>query len=220
MAEKLTWNVTVTATGGPRLVYDAIIDVDAYDKISIVVPANGEITVDLGPSAAGRMACLVVVPATPSGDLTYEVGDNTITLDQPQFLFGGAVALTANPSSSRSRTPMPQTTRPSRSLSVATQPLDQTTDRSRPMAANLTQPVPLITQDAGLEDWHQRTPRSGVPVASPATERLEGARHDLPRADDREERARPAPGHVRRQLRPHAELGNVGEVAANAAGNG
>ena len=98
MAEKLTINVTVTVSGGPRLEHGATLEVEAYDKISTVIPANTEITVDLGPSAAGRMTCLVVVPAKPSSDLTYKVGSNTIALDHPQFLFGGAVALTANPS--------------------------------------------------------------------------------------------------------------------------
>ncbi|MHA6622505.1 hypothetical protein [Pseudonocardia sp. DLS-67] len=98
MTEKLTWNVTVTAAGGPRLAQGGDLVVDAYDKISVVVPANSATTVDLGPTDVGRMTCLVIAPAKPAKELTYDVGSVTVVLDYPQFLFGGAVGLTGNPS--------------------------------------------------------------------------------------------------------------------------
>lgn len=98
MTEKLTWNITITATGGPRLAQGGGLEVDAYDKISVVVPATGKTTVELGPTATGRMTCLVIAPEKPAKALTYAVGTTTVELDAPQFLFGGAVGLTGNPS--------------------------------------------------------------------------------------------------------------------------
>ena len=98
MTEKLTWNVTVTVAAGPRLALGGDLEVDAYDKLSVVVPKNGSVVVDLGPTTANRMTCLVIAPAVPGPDLTYTTSTGgTVTLDRPQFLFGGAVGLTGNP---------------------------------------------------------------------------------------------------------------------------
>lgn len=99
MAEQLIWDATVRATGGPQLTGSGVMDVDAYDKVSVLVPAGGGLDIDLGPGSAGRIVCLVLLPEAPSDDLTYDVGTNTITLDQPQFLLGGAVDLTGNTAS-------------------------------------------------------------------------------------------------------------------------
>lgn len=97
MTEKLIWDVTVRAEGGPQLTGSGVLEVDAYDKHSLVVPAGADLDVDLGPGAAGRIACLVILPDQPSADLSYDVGSTTIALDEPQFLLGGAVNLTGNP---------------------------------------------------------------------------------------------------------------------------
>lgn len=97
MAEQLIWDVTVRADGGPQVTGSGAFEVEAYDKLSVVVPAGANLAVDLGPGAAGRIACLVILPAQPSDDLSYDVSGTDITLDEPQFLFGGAVNLTGNP---------------------------------------------------------------------------------------------------------------------------
>ncbi|QBX56726.1 hypothetical protein EXE58_15520 [Nocardioides seonyuensis] len=99
MTEKLIWDVTVRAEDGPQLSGSGVLEVDAYDKLSVTVPAGGDLDVDLGPGSAGLISCLVLLPEAPSDDLTYEVGSETITLDQPQFLFGGAADLAGNPAS-------------------------------------------------------------------------------------------------------------------------
>jgi hypothetical protein len=99
MTERLIWDVTVRAAGGPQLTGSGVMEVDAYDKVSVSVPAGDDLDVDLGPGAAGRITCLVILPAEPNNDLTYAVGANSIALDEPQFLFGGAVDLTGNPAS-------------------------------------------------------------------------------------------------------------------------
>ncbi|WP_299088220.1 hypothetical protein [uncultured Microbacterium sp.] len=97
MAERLIWNTTLRAEAGPQLIGSGVIEVEAYDKVSILVPAGGHLDVDLGPGAAGRITVLAIVPAEPSVDLTYDVGGTAIALDEPQFLYGGAVELTTNP---------------------------------------------------------------------------------------------------------------------------
>ncbi|CCG04042.1 hypothetical protein [Blastococcus saxobsidens] len=99
MTEKLIWDVTVRAEGGPQLTGSGVLEVDAYDKLSVVVPAGGDLEVNLGPGAAGLIACLVILPDEPSADLSYDVGSQTIGLDEPQVLLGGAVDLTGNPAS-------------------------------------------------------------------------------------------------------------------------
>lgn len=103
MAEKLIWDITVRADGGPRLTGSGVLEVDAYDKLTVVVPAAGDLDVELGPGTAGLLTCLVILPDDPTTDLSYDVGSGTstetITLDQPQLLIGGAVDLTGNPSS-------------------------------------------------------------------------------------------------------------------------
>ncbi|TYB39666.1 hypothetical protein FXF50_04615 [Micromonospora sp. AP08] len=97
MPEHLIWDVTVRADGGPQLNDSGVMEVDAYDKLSVVVPAGDDLAVDLGPAAAGRISCLVIMPTEPSDHLSYDVDGTGIKLNQPQFLFGGAVDLTGNP---------------------------------------------------------------------------------------------------------------------------
>lgn len=97
MAEHLIWDVTVRAEGGPQVTASGVIDVDAYDKISVVVPPGDDLAVDLGPGAAGRITALVILPATLGDELSYDVDGTEIVLTHPQFLFGGAVDLTGNP---------------------------------------------------------------------------------------------------------------------------
>lgn len=97
MAEHLIWDVTVRAADGPQVTASGEMEVDAYDKISVVVPAQADLAVDLGPTAGGRITALVILPARPSDELSYDVDGTEIGLSHPQFLFGGAVDLTGNP---------------------------------------------------------------------------------------------------------------------------
>lgn len=99
MAEEIIWSVTVRAQEGPQLAASGTISVDTYDKHRVSVPAGGDLTVELGPQDAGLIRCLAIVPAAPDPDLTYEVGTETIALDEPLFLFRGGVDLAGNPKS-------------------------------------------------------------------------------------------------------------------------
>ncbi|MHA0287616.1 hypothetical protein ACXYX3_14330 [Mycobacterium sp. C3-094] len=94
MTEQLIWNATVRVDGGPQLTGSNTIPIDAYTKVSESVANNNDLTVDIGPDGDGKVACCVaLVPDRKTEHLTYRVGGKSIALDQPQFLFGGAVGL-------------------------------------------------------------------------------------------------------------------------------
>jgi hypothetical protein len=100
MSEELIWNATVRVKDGPQLTASGVIEVDAYDKVSVGIPAGAQdLVVDLGPGGAGKATCLVILPDKPNAKLTYKQDGDQIKLDQPQFFFGGAVELTGNPAS-------------------------------------------------------------------------------------------------------------------------
>lgn len=96
MAEQLTWTAMVRVDGGPQITDGGSIDIEGYDKLSVAVAAKDSRRVDLGPAAAGTVACLVIKPTPRSALLKCEAGGTTIKLDQPLFLLGGGVDLTGN----------------------------------------------------------------------------------------------------------------------------
>ena len=70
MAEKISWNYVAKALNGP------------------ILSGQGELV----PS--GTVSLLVINPAVPDVDLSYDVGGNAVALDGPHVLFGtGAVSL-------------------------------------------------------------------------------------------------------------------------------
>jgi hypothetical protein len=73
-------------------------DVDAYDKLSVTVPAGGSVDVALGPGG-DDVTCLVAIPDAAATGMTYKVGTDDIRLDAPLVLLGGAVALSGSPAS-------------------------------------------------------------------------------------------------------------------------
>lgn len=92
MAEKITWALNVQVTGGPKVAASNSMEVNAYDKVETVVPANDSATVDVQP---GDGAKFLLVAAGAYENLTYVVdGGDPITLDGPHVLIGsGAVSL-------------------------------------------------------------------------------------------------------------------------------
>ncbi|HJP89005.1 MAG TPA: hypothetical protein VJ850_08230 [Candidatus Limnocylindrales bacterium] len=86
------------AANGPQLRSVASADVDAYDKLSITVPAAGSVDVELGPGG-DAVTCLVAIPSADATGVTYKVGTDDIKLDAPLVLLGGAVALSGSPTS-------------------------------------------------------------------------------------------------------------------------
>jgi hypothetical protein len=98
MAEKLKWSFSAQVAGGPTLAGTGdIADVDAYVKLNVIVPANGNQDVEVLTGTGGAVELLVISPAKPSAKLTYEVDGDDVPLDGPVVLIGaGAASLLAD----------------------------------------------------------------------------------------------------------------------------
>ena len=98
MAEKITWTLTVQVSGGPKISKTEPLQVDAYDKIDMVITdgANDK-EVQLQPGSASQVDFLLVSSDQYGADLTYKVSNvagSAIKLDTLQLLMGeGAVGL-------------------------------------------------------------------------------------------------------------------------------
>lgn len=96
MAEKLNWSYAVQAEGGPLIAGAGVLEVDAYVKLSVTIPAGETKEVEILPAPGGALQLLVIAAAKPSADLSYELDGNAVPLDGPHVLIGtGAVALCA-----------------------------------------------------------------------------------------------------------------------------
>ncbi len=96
MPEKLNWSYVAQVVGGPTLAANGALDVEAYLKLTVTVPAGGSLEVEVLPGGGGSVQLLVINPAVPSEDLTYTVGTEEVVLDGPHVLIGaGAVGLLA-----------------------------------------------------------------------------------------------------------------------------
>jgi hypothetical protein len=98
MPERLKWSFSAQVAGGPTLAGSGdLANVDAYVKLNVTVPANGDQDVEVLTGTGGAVQLLVISPAQPSEDLTYEVGGNDVPLDGPVVLIGaGAASLLAD----------------------------------------------------------------------------------------------------------------------------
>jgi hypothetical protein len=102
VSEQIHWTLNVQIVGGPKLSASRTETVDAYDKITVDVPAKtgddpGQATVEVQPGGAGQVRFLLIqssVYADADEGLTYSVGGDPILLDNLQILTGaGAVGL-------------------------------------------------------------------------------------------------------------------------------
>jgi hypothetical protein len=84
------------------LTFNQTLDVDAYDKIDVTVPAPpdanaSDMKVELQPGGAGQVQFIAIVSDWFGDKLSYKINKKTAdvrTLDQPHFLAGaGAVSL-------------------------------------------------------------------------------------------------------------------------------
>lgn len=97
MPEKVNWSYAARIVGGPTVAASGVMNVEAYLKLTVTVPAGGSLDVEVLPGGGGSAQLLVINPATPSPDLTYTVGAEQVVLDGPHVLIGaGAVALLAS----------------------------------------------------------------------------------------------------------------------------
>jgi hypothetical protein len=102
VSEQIHWTLNIEVIGGPKISASRTQTVDAYDKITIDVPAQsggtpGQATVEVQPGGAGQVQFLLVQSSVYDQDLTYRVNDpaaSAIVLDTLQVLMGaGAVGL-------------------------------------------------------------------------------------------------------------------------------
>ena len=110
MPERIGWTFSVDVTGGPKIKARQAAEVDAYDKVSVLVPGGdesdpGTATVEVQPADDPLDLRLLAITASRyDAKLTYDVhaggadGAQDVALDGPQLLSGaGAVGLLGQP---------------------------------------------------------------------------------------------------------------------------
>jgi len=96
MPEQMKWSYSVQAVRGPTVAGNGVLEVDAYLKLNVTVPANGTLEVEVLPDGGGSAQLLVINPGKPSDKLSYKVDGDDVLLDSPHILIGaGAVGLLA-----------------------------------------------------------------------------------------------------------------------------
>jgi hypothetical protein len=97
MPELVKWSFSAQVAGGPTLAGSGqLASVDAYVKLNVVVPANASQAVEILTGSGGAVRLLILSPAEPTPDLTYEVDSTQVPLDGPVVLIGsGAASLLA-----------------------------------------------------------------------------------------------------------------------------
>jgi hypothetical protein len=100
VSEQIHWTLNVQVVGGPKISRSRTETVDAYDKITVDVPAQadgnpGQATVEVQPGGVGQVRFLLIESSVYDAvDLAYSVGGDPIALDTLQVLIGaGAVGL-------------------------------------------------------------------------------------------------------------------------------
>ncbi|MEU9167420.1 hypothetical protein AB0D34_06430 [Streptomyces sp. NPDC048420] len=100
MPEIIRWSFSVNVAQGPSVSASDSVRVDAYDRLSIPLPAGAkDVEVELQPAKTAKQVSLLVVRAsTPAADVTLTAdGGTPHPLDGPFVLIGsGAVQLLAD----------------------------------------------------------------------------------------------------------------------------
>lgn len=98
MTEKINWTVSVQVAGGPAISETKTIEIDAYDKMDVVIDDNStDKEVQVQPASTGIQ--FLMIKTDNYGDkLKYKVNDGTsstsdIVLDSPVHLFIGNGAI-------------------------------------------------------------------------------------------------------------------------------
>ena len=96
MPETIVLTISADVALGPKLKESRKLAVDAYDKISVEVPDQQSLDVEVQPGGTGSIQLLVVTSSVYHADLKYTVNANATDriLDQPHILVGtGSVGL-------------------------------------------------------------------------------------------------------------------------------
>jgi hypothetical protein len=92
-------NANIAVPNGPTLAFNQIIDVDAYDKIDVAVPAqpSGTSEKEVELVAGTGVLFIAIIADAYSEDLTYKINNSSATarkLDQPHVFIGkGGVSI-------------------------------------------------------------------------------------------------------------------------------
>jgi hypothetical protein len=96
MPETIVLTISADVALGPKLKESRKLAVDAYDKISVEVPDQEKLEVEIQPGAVGSIQLLVVQSSVYGADLKYTVNADATDriVDQPHVLVGtGSVGL-------------------------------------------------------------------------------------------------------------------------------
>jgi len=96
MPETIVLTISADVALGPKLKESRKLAVDAYDKISVEVPDQETLEVEIQPGASGSIQLLVVQSSVYGADLKYTVNADATDriVDQPHVLVGtGSVGL-------------------------------------------------------------------------------------------------------------------------------
>jgi hypothetical protein len=95
----IKYTVDIQIAGGPRLNFSDSVDVDAYDRIEVLIPgadAAAETVVEVQPGAQAGSVKLLLVKAKPASEkLTFANGASNIGLQNAVLLGGGALDILA-----------------------------------------------------------------------------------------------------------------------------
>jgi hypothetical protein len=75
--EKIAYSVTVQVASGPSIPISGVLNVDAYEKISVTVPAkqqgvDGEIEVAVSPGDLAHTKLLLITASSDDGSLQFK----------------------------------------------------------------------------------------------------------------------------------------------------
>ena len=90
MGKKIVLTLSSKVPGGPNISLAEEIEIDAYDKIDVLVEAGQSKSVEVQPNAGDKVQFLLIRSDRYGDDLTYKVngaGDDVI-LDTPQVFVG------------------------------------------------------------------------------------------------------------------------------------
>ena len=99
---KIIVTANIVIPNGPKLALNQTVEIDAYDKIDVTIPAPpdaaaADMEVELQPGGPEQVKFIAIVSDWFSDKLSYKINDATAdprTLDQPHLLAGaGAVSL-------------------------------------------------------------------------------------------------------------------------------
>ena len=90
---EITINSQIAIPNGPKVDFNRVLSVEAFDKIDVAVPANtNNKEVQLQPGGVGQVQFLLITADWYGSELSYKVnntGGTARTLDQPHFFAGG-----------------------------------------------------------------------------------------------------------------------------------